>query len=283
MILRGMLTRPEVSRLSVSEKDTLIGALFDQVDGMSQAMQEMKARIDVLEGRLRKDSHNSHKPPSSDGYGKKKKTHSLREPSALKAGGQKGHEGSTLKFADKPDVVVEHPLPSRCDRCGERLPTRGLTAIRRQVFDLVKPEVQVTEHRGYETHCTCGNYHMSGFPEEASAPVQYGPVIKGTLVYLTQQQLLPVGRTVQLVEDLYGVKLSTGTVHSCIGQAAHKLTPSYEQIGQAIRLTFRTLRTQFGVNFLGYPGGRNACCGTPRRASTWCCRSVRSALKTWMV
>ena len=229
-----MLKRPDLSQLSVAEKDTLITALFDQLDAMSQAMQVMQSRIEALEGRLRKDSHNSHKPPSSDGYGKKAPK-SLRKPSGRKPGGQQGHGGSTLKFASEPDAVVTHPLPSRCDQCGKKLQALGLTPIRRQVFDLVKPVLQVTEHRGYETHCTCGKHHSSCFPAEAAAPVQYGPLIKGTLVYLTQQQLLPVARTVQLVEDLYGVKLSTGTVQACIGQATQQLIPSYGQIAQAIR------------------------------------------------
>ena len=232
-----MFERPDLSKLSVAEKDALIMALFDQLEAMSQTIKVMQARIDELEGRLGKDSHNSHKPPSADGYGKKKKkTTSSRERSGLKAGGQKGHEGSTLKFAEKPNVVVEHPLQSHCDQCGEKLQHRGMTAIRRQVFDLERPVLKVTEHRGFETHCTCGKHHISCFPQEAAAPVQYGPMIKGTLVYLSQQQLLPIARTAQLVEDLFGVKLSTGTVQSCIGQAAHKLTPSYEQIGQAIRV-----------------------------------------------
>ena len=231
-----MFERPDLSKLSVAEKDALIMVLFDQLDAMIQTIKVMQARIDELEGRLRKDSHNSSKPPSLDGYGKKKKTTSSRERSGLKAGGQKGHEGSTLKFAEKPNVVVEHPLQSHCEQCGKKLPTLDLTPIRRQVFDWERPVLKVTEHRGFETHCTCGKHHISCLPQEAAAPVQYGPMIKGTLVYLSQQQLLPIARTAQWVEDLFGVKLSTGTVQSCIGQAAHKLTPSYEQIGQAIRV-----------------------------------------------
>lgn len=234
-ILAAMLERPDLSKLSVAEKDTLIVGLFDRLDALMQTVQKMQLRIDALEGQLRKDSHNSHKPPSSDGFGKKAPV-SLRERSGRKPGGQKGHGGSTLKFAEQPDVVVNHPLRSHCDQCGQRLQTHGLTPIRRQVFDLIKPVVQVTEHRGFETHCTCGKHHRSSFPVEAAAPVQYGPVIKGTLVYLTQQQLLPTARTAQLVEDLFGVKLSTGTVQTCIGQAAQRLTLSYKQIAQAIRL-----------------------------------------------
>ena len=230
-----MLKRPDLSQLSVAEKDALILDLFDRLDALMLTVQTMQQRIDALEGQLRKDSHNSHKPPSSDVFDKPS-PRSLRKSSGRKPGGQSGHGGSTLKFAQRPDVVVTHRLASRCDHCGERLQTQGLTPIRRQVFDLVKPVMQVTEHQGFETHCTCGKYHCSDFPAEAAAPVQYGPLIKGTLVYLTQQQLLPMARTAQLVEDLYGVALSTGTVQTCIAQAAQQLTPPYERIAQAIRV-----------------------------------------------
>ena len=92
----------------------------------------------------------------------------------------------------------------------------------------------MTEHRGYETHCACGQHHCSDFPQEVVAPVQYGPVVKSTLVYLTQSQLLPMERTVQLVEDLYGLKLSAGTVQASIGQAAQRLAPAYERIAHAV-------------------------------------------------
>ena len=145
-----------------------------------------------------------------------------------------GHGGSTLKRVKHPDVIVEHPLASQCNKCGADLGAQAerLLMISRQVFDLVRPVLQVTEHRGYEVQCTCGQHHRSCFPPEVSAPVQYGSVVKSTLVYLTQQQqLLPMERTVQLFEDLYGIQLSAGTVQASIGQA---LTPAHERIAQAV-------------------------------------------------
>lgn len=53
----------ELTRSSPEWVVDLILALFSEV-------QELKEKIKVLEARLDKDSHNSHKPPSSDGYRK---------------------------------------------------------------------------------------------------------------------------------------------------------------------------------------------------------------------
>ena len=228
---------PDLSRLSVAEKDELIRALFEQVKQMGRLtvmVQALSARVQELEAQLRKDSHNSSKPPSSDGLAKKPK--SLRESSGRKPGGQTGHEGTTLKRVATPDVTVRHPLPKRCDRCGEHLDAQADALIedRRQVFDLVQPVVQVTEHLGYELVCRCGQRHRSIFPANVTAPVQYGPVIKSTLVYLTQGQLLPMKRTAQIVSDLFGVKLSAGSVHTSIVQAAQALVPSVMQIAAAV-------------------------------------------------
>ena len=70
-----------------------------------------------------------------------------------------------------------------------------------------------------------------------SAPVHYGPVIKSTLVYLTQQQLLPIERTAQILPDLFGVKMSAGSLQKSIAQAAQTLTPSVIRVAGAVSVS----------------------------------------------
>src|SRR5258708_17185531 len=75
------------------------------------------ARVQELEARLAKDSHNSGQPPSSDGLRREtRKTKSLRKKSGRKPGGQIGHRGETLRLVTTPDPAGEQ-RPAVCANC----------------------------------------------------------------------------------------------------------------------------------------------------------------------
>ena len=86
--------------------------------------QVVSNRISTLEFQSKKNSTNSHKPPSSDGL-RKPKTKSLREKTNRKSGGQLGHKGHTLHHVSHPDHVMHHPVTT-CDGCGESLENQPL-------------------------------------------------------------------------------------------------------------------------------------------------------------
>src|SRR5258708_12158674 len=103
------------------------------------------AEIQDLEGQLAKDSHNSSKPPSSDGLARK--TKSLRQRSGKKPGGQPGHPGHQVRLVAIPDVVVTH-RPTHCGGCQHRLPDDALAWVeRRQGHDLPPVRLPLTAHQ----------------------------------------------------------------------------------------------------------------------------------------
>lgn len=82
-------------------------------------VRQREARIQELEDRLARNSQNSSKLPSSDGY-RKPAPQSMRHRSGKKAGGQEGHKGIRLEPVSRPDHTVVHRV-KHCQRCGMEL------------------------------------------------------------------------------------------------------------------------------------------------------------------
>ena len=189
-------------------------------------------RIQKLEDQLAKNSRNSGKPPSSDGYNQPApRPKSLRKRTRRKSGGQRGHAGETLKAVEKPDVIQVHRV-HECQHCGQSLQRRkAIGQEKRQVFDLPKVQMQVTEHRTEIKICACcGKETRAAFPRAVSKAVQYGPEIKAQLVYLNTEQHLPLERTCDLLEEFYNHRLSEGTIVTACAEAAQKVEKSNEAV-----------------------------------------------------
>ena len=212
----------------------LVHQLYEAIkqnERLSKQNEELSKRIKELEGQLAKNSCNSSKPPSSDGL-KKPKPKSLRKKSGRKSGGQKGHQGKTLSMVEKPDYTLTHTV-DQCQCCGCSLKGKASERLeRRQVFDIPTPQLEVTEHLGEVKICHCGHLNHAVFPEEASAPVQYGPRVKSTAVYLKEYQLLPFQRLTEIMSDLFGcTTFSQGTLANITNDCSHQL----ESVDEFIR------------------------------------------------
>jgi transposase len=226
---------PDLSRLSESDKDDLIRELWLQVlevSGLKKVVSSLQARVEELQGQLAKNSQNSSKPPSSDGLNKPAPK-SLRQAGQRPTGGQKGHPGRTLKKVAQPDKTVQHEPPPQCDTCGRALSEHEVVESR-QVFDLPPLRYEVTEHQVLQAQCACGKVHRGEFPEGVWAPVQYGPHALAAMVHMSQHHMLPAKRTSELMGDFFGLAVSDATVLSAVQQAAERLQPTVQAIGQAL-------------------------------------------------
>ena len=74
------------------------------------------------------------------------------------------------------------------------------------------PGFDVIEHCTLSLVCACGQTHESAFPAEVNQPVQYGPNVRSLGVHLTQGQMLPFARAAELIQDIYGLTVSPGTL-----------------------------------------------------------------------
>ena len=149
-----------------------------------------------------------------------------------KAGGQPGHEGHTLKAVAHPDHIHVHPVtavPSLPGISGSKWKCSEIE--KRQVFDLPKPRVEVTEHQAEIKGCPhCGAENRASFPEGVTQPVQYGPEISALAVYLNQYQMLPLERVSETFADVFEHPLAEGTIFDAGQAVAEQVAPVNEAI-----------------------------------------------------
>jgi hypothetical protein len=138
---RELISREEIRAVYARGEE----AVIELVEGLVEKLGKLEERVEALEGKDKKNSSNSSKPPSGDGFGKK--TKSLRIKSQRKTGGQIDHPGSTLEWSIEVDVVVEHKV-EQCHECGTSLAIEPVQTVwARQVYDIPPIELKVYEHR----------------------------------------------------------------------------------------------------------------------------------------
>ncbi len=210
-----------------------------QVEGLANQLEKQNEIIKELQARLSKDSHNSSKPPSSDGLGKKppqKRTESLREKGQKPNGGQPGHKGHTLIASDTPDKTTIHEV-EQCEHC--HIPLKEVEAVaseERQVFDIPAIRIEITAHHAEIKICPkCGHENKGEFPNGVNNSVQYGNGIKTWASYFSNQHFIPVERTTQIFEDLVNHRVSEATILKASEELSECVSPATEVIKEKLK------------------------------------------------
>ena len=207
-------------------KDEMIKQLLQQVNSLTSTVDSLNATINTqtqlivqlnqtiqeLKEQLNKNSKNSSKPPSSDGY-KKPAPKSLRKPSGKKVGGQDGHQGTHLAVITAPDEIVIH-MPSACKGCRHYQMCKGTACIaeKRHVIDAVVT-VNVTEHQVLELPICMlhGDTRRGEFPADVKAAVQYGKNLQSLAVALNTVGAVSIKRTHEILSGVFNIPIETGT------------------------------------------------------------------------
>lgn len=209
----------------------LVLELLARIEAQAADNERLRADNERLRAEAAKNSGNSSKPPSRDPAAERQRQAKERQEKKARAAGAKrrpgkqpGAKGNTLEMTDTPDKVIEH-TPQACAGCGASLTGADVVGHqRRQVIDIPVPTPEVTEHRAQTRRCgCCGATTTAEFPEAVRAPVSYGPRVRAIVVYLLGRQHVPVERTTEAMADLFGVRLSTGTVDAIYSEAGRRL------------------------------------------------------------
>ncbi len=235
-----------VCREQYQEIGRLTGERAELVEtnrGLVAERDELKQNNEDLSRRLGLNSANSSKPPSSDGLKRKRRTarspeRERRKRLGRRPGKQKGAPGHHLAQTTRPNQVVEL-LPAICEKCsGSLVEHAGEAGMeKRQVIDPPPPSgLETTEYRAIKLRCAeCGHVTKPGFPEWAKAPVQYGPRMHATVNYLAVHQYVPYERMVEHVRDVYGAKVSVGTLVAMVKRGGQRVLPAVEEIKRQLQ------------------------------------------------
>lgn len=200
---------------------------------LTQRIGELEARVRDLEARLKLNSTNSSKPPSSDPVGMKRKPPT--PPTGRKRGGQLGHR-KAQRILVAPEKVrwTTECKPTACRRCGQVLEGRDPTPLIHQTAELPAIEPVVDEFRLHRLVCPHCQETTCGALPAGVGTGHFGPYLQAVLATLSGAYRLSKRQVQQLVGDLFGLSISTGMIAKLERQSARALEAPYNQLATSV-------------------------------------------------
>ena len=208
---------------------------------LRKIIEELNRRITDLEEKLRLNSQNSSKPPSSDRYPKK-------EPPSQNKKERKKRQGFFRKWFPEEEVseFIKY-YPPHCDKCGSThfLP-KTKVAEARQVVEIPPIKPIVTEHQALSCRCAnCGKQVRANLPGDVTSSV-FGPKIKAWASILAGKFRLSKSQIKELFNTLLGISIAKGSVVNTHYQAALMLRQPYEEALEYLRKSDTTYADETG-------------------------------------
>jgi len=208
-------------------------AVLALVEYYEQRLAQLESRVKDLENRLKLNSTNSSKPPSSDPIGLKRKPPS--PPSKKKRGGQPGHPKAHRALVP-PEKVRDtiNCIPISCRRCGHELSGEDPEPLIHQVAELPRIEPIVDEYRLHRLVCPdCGEKTCGVLPE--GVPIgRFSPYLQAMLAMLAGAYRLSKRQIQQVSADMLGLKISTGMISKLERQSAAALEAPYNELATSV-------------------------------------------------
>lgn len=211
-----------------------IGQLVERMEQLERQYEEVKSENQLLKERVEQNSQNSSKPPSQDqskGFNVKEKKRDKK-----KSGGQPGHEGhNRFLYAVEQCQSVEDHYPNECIYCSEPLTGEDREPYRIQNVEIPKVVPEVREHRFHALQCQqCGGYTRA-WDETIINSSRYGERVVAHVGVLSGQYRQSHRMVQELLDELFGVKISVGSINQLRQESCQALAQVVEEAHQYVQ------------------------------------------------
>ena len=202
--------RHEVWAWTPPEAQAYIRALEARVETLTSMVHALQEQVGTLQEQLHQTSRNSSRPPSSD----PPQPHRPHRPRGQRRrGGQSGHPGATrtlIPVEEVDEVVVIKP--AQCTHCQAPFSGDDPRPWRHQVIEIPPIKPIVTEYQWHQLACPgCGATTRAPWPAGVPSGT-YGPRVHATVALCTGAYRLSKRTTQQVMEEVFGVPMSVGTI-----------------------------------------------------------------------
>ncbi len=214
----------------ISDVEAQVAVRDAIIEAQRVEIEQLKVQVAELMAKLGQNSSNSSMPPSSDGPGARSGDKS-KDKSKRRRGGQPGHQGSKRELVPVDQVTVFIEMyPTKCENCWVSLPqTRDDNAERYQVTEVPVIVPKTTEYRRNAVTCGC-----CGYITQAKLDVvplsPFGPRLMALIGVFVGTYHLSRRRTVGLLHDVLGVKISLGAVSAIEARVSDAVASSWTEI-----------------------------------------------------
>ena len=198
---------------------------------MKKKLKEYEEKFELARISLEKDSSNSCKPSSTNGY--KNVVQNNRVKSENNPGRTKGHAKSSPTVTTRPDKTVNVSKVRKCT-CGCKTVDKEKIARDVVSIQIIK---NITQYVGKKTECPhCHKEYMPKFPKGVNNPVNYDENIKSILVYLNTYCNVANQKVADFIEFLTHkeIKINKSTVINTLSQFSKKSKETLESIKHQI-------------------------------------------------